>query len=128
MLHPSRMRMVRLPPRQLNQRLILFGLLALEAVHPGQPPVPTFTLFIAAHVTLIALAVRHLKSLLPLKISHSLQRYRQRAAGPIRTTLQAAGSVSKYRYFRHAASALPIIRMIWRDVCSENGLGSRSNR
>src|SRR5437899_1224044 len=83
MLHPSRMRMVRLPPRQLNQRLILFGLLALEAVHPGQPPVPTFTLLIAAHVTLIALAVRHLESLLPLKIPHLLQRYRQRAAGSV---------------------------------------------
>ena len=39
----------------------------------------------------------------------------------------AAGSDSKYRYFRQFASALPIIRIMCRDVCSENGRGSRTS-
>ncbi len=42
MLHPRRMRMMALPPRQLNQRLILLRLLSLETVHPRKPPVSTF--------------------------------------------------------------------------------------
>src|SRR5882762_7009675 len=61
MLHPRRMRMLALPPRQLNQRLILLRLLSLEAVHPGQPPVSAFAfaLFISTDITLITFDISH---------------------------------------------------------------------
>ena len=59
MLHPSRVRMMILPPRQLDQRLLLPGPLALKAVHPRQPPIPALPLLIPAHVALITLDMRH---------------------------------------------------------------------
>ena len=72
-LHPRRMCVVTLPSRQFNQRLVLLGLLSLEAVHPSQPPVPTLALFVPAHVTLITLDVSHSRS--PAgKISHLCSR------------------------------------------------------
>jgi hypothetical protein len=62
MLHAGRMRMVCLPPRQFDQWLIFLGLLPLEAIHPCEPPVSTYTLFIAANIALVTFAVRHLFS------------------------------------------------------------------
>src|ERR1700751_1643910 len=59
MLHPRRMRMMALPPRQFNQRLILLRLLSLEAVHPRQPPVSALALLIPTHVALITFDIRH---------------------------------------------------------------------
>jgi hypothetical protein len=58
-LHPGRVRMVRLPSRQFDQRLILFRLLPLKTIHPGKPPVPTITLVISAHIARITLAISH---------------------------------------------------------------------
>src|ERR1700730_5361095 len=59
MLHSRRMRMLALPPRQLNQWLVLLRLLALEAVHPRQPPVSTLAFFIPAHVALVTFDISH---------------------------------------------------------------------
>src|SRR5580704_278378 len=70
MLHSSRVRVLCLPACQLDQRLVLTGLLSLETIDPGQPPVPTFTLLVPAHVALVTLAIRHSHLSLPLKISH----------------------------------------------------------
>src|SRR5882757_8865495 len=51
--------MMRLPPRQLNQWLVLLRLLSLEAVHPCQPPVSIFTFFVPANVALITFDISH---------------------------------------------------------------------
>jgi hypothetical protein len=59
MFHPSRPRMMCPPSRQLDQGLVLFRLLALKTIHPRQPPIPALTLFIAAYIALITLAIRH---------------------------------------------------------------------
>jgi hypothetical protein len=59
-----------LPASHLDERLVLSRILSLKAIDPGQPPIPTYTLRITAHVTLITLAIRHSRLSLPLKISH----------------------------------------------------------
>jgi hypothetical protein len=59
MFYPGRVRMLRLPARQLDQRLIFTWILPRETVHPSQPPAIGI-LLVAANVTRIALCVSHL--------------------------------------------------------------------
>src|SRR5882757_5331345 len=76
MLHPRRMRMLALPPRQLNQRLVVLRLLSLEAVHPRQPPVSALAFFIPANVALVTLDISHSLSPPRETITFSLIRVR----------------------------------------------------
>lgn len=59
MLHPGRPGMVRLPSRELDERLVFIRLFSLEAIEPCQPPIATNTLLIATNIALITFAIRH---------------------------------------------------------------------
>ena len=67
-LHAVGVCLLELPAGELNERLIVAGLVAMEAVDPGQPPVAIHAFFIAAHVAGIALAVSHGSHLLLEKV------------------------------------------------------------
>src|SRR5580692_379260 len=59
MLDAWSVRLFRLPARELNQRLIVAGILALKAVHPGEPPISVNAFLVTAYIAGIALADRH---------------------------------------------------------------------
>jgi hypothetical protein len=59
MFHPFFVSLPVLPPCQLDQRLIVTGADALEALRPRKPPELIMVLLVSAYITLKTFAARH---------------------------------------------------------------------